>query len=285
MGLFFSRLYMAKSEELACATRTSPLTHISSEQVPLRHTIMGAGFTRVRQQHQDEARLAEDIQQVAQKIVATAKEVGYDPSRPDTCNRLAFFYHNKLQQFNRTTLVHIAYNIGLAPTPEELRSVNKQQICDVIIAYYRRKIDLVQYIELELDGSCRRAERQIAANMEQMLEGASRQVQQLAYQRLIALNDAVVALFSHADAALHTIVSEDISPEALERYIEQVFSTLEQDKVNCCRRTHALRQFAWEPITAGNNVKYHNTFTNEVADRLPRITRIEPEFPVGQIPC
>lgn len=246
---------------------------------------MGANITRVQRQHQEIAALAKEIQQHASTIVTQAKEMGYDPSNPQICQKLAFTYRDKLNQFNRSTLVQMSLNVGLAASPDDLKNINKQQICDIIVGYYRRKVDLVMYIENAVEGSCRNTERQIAANMEQMLEGAPQRVQNLAYQRLVSLNGAVQTLFERADSALQFILDDNVLPEVLERYVTQAFAQIDQDKVNCCRRAHALRQFAYIPVTVGNSIKYRNIYTDEVVDVLPRIDQIEPELPINMIPC
>jgi len=266
-------------------------------------SIMGARIARVRKQHQDIAVLATEIQKHAQQIVQTAANAGYDPANPTTCQRMVLSYRNALNQFNKSTLVQVAYNVGLAPTSDELKDVNKQQICDIILEYYRRKTDIVAFVQNELDGTCRESERQISANMEQMLEGSARNVQDLAYQRLIALNKAIQTLYEHADSILEFVMREDVPPETLDQYIPQAFQQLQIDKVECCRRAHALRQFAWFPVVGAGaaaggggragagagvnvqNIQYRNTYTNEIVPRLPRVSRIEAEFPAAQIPC
>lgn len=245
---------------------------------------MGASVAKVRQQHKDIAVLAQSIQSAASQIVASAKEIGYTRENQTVCQNLAFTYHKKLAQFNRSTLIQVLYNIGLQPSPQDLQKIDKSSICQIIIEYYTRKLDLVDYIQNEINGSCRNTERLISSNIEQMLEGAPSRVQSQAYRRLVSLNSAIETFFTHGYDALKFIVNEDIPPETLSEVAKTVFAQLEKDKQNCCRRAHALRQFAYIPVTSGNKIMYKNMYDNSVAgESLPRVDKLEPEFSVDQL--
>lgn len=234
---------------------------------------------------EDIAVRASRIQSEANAILKSLSDQGIKPNDVQgICSRVALTYRNSLQQFNKNTIAQVVYNIGLIPPAADLQQVDKQNLCAIITAYYQKKFELLQYIQQYLEGSCEQVRKVVISNVDEMLAEAPANVRRTTQRRLQQLDEAVQRLFADMETAVNFVASEDLSPEVLDKGAQRAFQQLNADVNQCCRRAHALRQFALEPVIVQGRKKYRNMYNNNIVlDSVPKITALEREFSVAEL--
>ena len=242
---------------------------------------MGVNYSALKQKEREIGKLQHDIKEHADELLARSKNIGYDLNNSQAiCDRLVYYYGEQLRQFNRSTLSDTAVRVGIVPSEDDLKGINKNDICNAIVEHYRSRIDLIQYIEaITQSGLCVEAPLMFNANMSRMLQVAPSKISNEAYRRLGRLVDTVVTLMREGEDALYILRDTSaISEDQLKRFIQQVFDRLEQLQSECCYRRDALRQFAWDVKPGGGRgVQYENIYDGQVVEQLPQVSELVPE--------
>jgi len=219
---------------------------------------------------------AQQISQIGTNIINNAINNGWDATNPTICQRLQFFYKNELMQFNKDLLADTNYQLGLIVPSNIKTKYSKEELCQKIIDYYTLKINLVNYIKDHLESGCRNVERNIASNLELILEGTSKQVRDDAYGRFGSLLKLIDNYYSQLVDNLKRI-QENISYNELRELVNKTYQLIDTNSQQCCQYVNALRDFIWEHHADDQgNVFYYNPYLNRSEYQIPKIANLSP---------
>ena len=241
---------------------------------------MGSNLTALDKTRTDTDQLAKKIMDNANAIVNDAKNIGWDPANPTVCGKIAFYYKDQLNQFNKDLLGKAAYQMGLLYDQD---IPDKKVILDKIVDYYAKKATLSELIINNLESGCRANEEVIVSNFSSLLPGLSAKDQEEATARLNRLETSLNRFYSRLNDNLVRL-RQPISMQELETIEKDTYNWLTSQFNECCQLTYDLRDFYWqqainEKVGQKSQIYYYNSYygnDSSTYDR-PSITKLSPK--------
>jgi hypothetical protein len=187
---------------------------------------------------------------------------------PDLCNKLTYHRVGELtshfplytieetvSQYPSPVLRGVQYRLGVEPEIAQDVTLlalepEKKRVCNSIINFYKRKIDLVQQIVRELP-KCQKMERQITDDLSQKLQGADIDKPEWinVYNQVQKFNKTIKSNYSKIERALIN-VQEAQTVQQLNRVAKNVPKLLSSTTATCETYKNQLLQFS-EPLVQG----------------------------------
>ena len=178
------------------------------------------------------------------------------------CERLAYAQNPEdlLRWYDTNYLVGRDFRLvllpaKLTPIPPGIRF----DICSRVADYYRARYVFARWLYNKCeDVGCYDVRVAIVSQLERMLTGSPSSVRVDAYQRVIALNETILAQYRYIDAVLDIMVNGNLTAKRIADLRRDAAVHLSEYANECCREVLGLSNFAWRYDATGR------TWTNLV---------------------